>query len=86
VAEHAPSKDDRNSMLVSRFACAEVPRGIAGTWKGTFHGQLIELKADGSYPETIDAFELKLTFERHRLTGTLNQRQRPQGAKRAFVA
>jgi hypothetical protein len=50
---------------------AALPSGIAGTWRGTFNGQPVDVKPDGSYPETVTRFDLKLMVERGRLSGVL---------------
>lgn len=47
------------------------PPGITGTWRGTFNGQPLELKPNGSYPEIVTPFELRLAVKAGKLTGTL---------------
>lgn len=46
-------------VCVVVFAASEVD----GTWRGTFNGQPIQLMPDGSFPETVNRFELRLREE-----------------------
>src|ERR1700719_2353088 len=57
--------------LCATVLSGEGPRGIAGTWNGSFNGQPVQLKPDGTYPETVTRFRLALTFREGKLRGVL---------------
>ena len=48
--------------LVCAVTC--IASELDGTWRGTFHGQPTHLLPDGTYPETVTGFELRLSEAR----------------------
>jgi hypothetical protein len=48
-----------------------IPQGITGIWNGSFNGQPVELKPDGTYPEIVTRFRLVLRLRDGKLNGVL---------------
>jgi len=50
------------SVVLGVLVCfvASAVSQFDGTWRGTFNGQPTTLMPDGSYPETVSAFELRM--------------------------
>jgi len=54
------------SLMLWLLVCgaAQAASKFDGTWHGTYNGQPEKLMPDGSYPETVNAFELRLKDNR----------------------
>ena len=59
----------QSTLAASRFQ---------GTWRGTYQSQPTELRPDGSYPEEVNEFEIRIIETRGKISGTF--RRMRQGA------
>jgi hypothetical protein len=62
-------------MLFLAFAVATRASEFDGTWRGAYNGQPITLMPDGSFPETVTQFELRLHAKNHGFAGTFRRLQ-----------
>src|ERR1051325_5719855 len=61
------------SLILSISAPAYARPRFNGAWRGTFHGQPTRLLPDGTYPETVHRFELRLQESGGTITGDFRQ-------------
>lgn len=54
--------------------------GFDGIWRGTYNGQPTKLNPDGTYPESVNEFELSLHDKGGTVTGEFVQRRRDGSA------
>jgi hypothetical protein len=57
---------------------AGIPHGITGNWSGSFHGQPMGVKSDGTYSETTTRFRLVLTLRGGEIDGILTVLSNPK--------
>jgi len=62
------------------------PRAIMGVWSGSFHGQSMEVKSDGAYPDTTTGFRLVLTLRGEKIDGVLTVLSDPKITSRISSA
>lgn len=58
-------------IVLSSLVCMAVraASGLDGTWRGTYNSQPTALMPDGSYPEKVNAFELRLQDKKGTISG-----------------
>ena len=60
-------------LLIQTTVCQGASR-LDGIWRGTFGSQPTELLPDGSYPEKVNTFELRLHESKGAVTGEFERR------------
>jgi hypothetical protein len=61
------------SLLTQAALCHAAPR-FDGTWRGAYNSQPTELLPDGSYPEKVNEYELRLHESNGTVTGEFQRR------------
>jgi hypothetical protein len=68
--------------------CAPLSQAVSrfdGTWRGTYNSQPTELLPDGSYPEKVNEYELRLHESNGTVTGEFQRRGSKSGASRTLM-
>jgi predicted nuclease of predicted toxin-antitoxin system len=75
-------------LALGLLICAPLSQAVSrfdGTWRGTYNSQPTELLPDGSYPEKVNEYELRLHESNGTVTGEFQRRGSKSGASRTLM-